>query len=127
MRIDHLDDAHGDAQIAALGHILGPGGLHEGLAGDLTDKGIGRRSGQAEQRGKAQELTPIDRAECRKLVASLRNEGIFTPPSSEGSIVFPGLGGGVNWGALSVDDGRGRLVVNSMRNPFIVQLVPRAC
>jgi len=70
-------------------------------------------------------LTPIDRAECRKLVASLRNEGIFTPPSSEGSIVFPGLGGGVNWGALSVDDHRGRLVVNSMRNPFIVQVVAR--
>ncbi len=41
------------------------------------------------------------------------------------SIVFPGLGGGVNWGALSVDEGQGRLIVNSMRNPFIVQLVPR--
>ncbi len=70
-------------------------------------------------------LTPIDRAECRRLVASLRNEGIFTPPSPQGSIVFPGLGGGVNWGALSVDEDRGRLVVNSMRNPFIVQVVPR--
>jgi quinoprotein glucose dehydrogenase len=70
-------------------------------------------------------LTPIDRAECRKLVASLRNDGIFTPPSHEGSIVFPGLGGGVNWGSLSVDDTRGRLIVNSMRNPFIVQIVPR--
>ncbi len=70
-------------------------------------------------------LTPIDRAQCRKLVASLRNDGIFTPPSREGSIVFPGLGGGVNWGALSVDEESGRLVVNSMRNPFIVQVVPR--
>jgi quinoprotein glucose dehydrogenase len=70
-------------------------------------------------------LTPIDRAECRRLVASLRNEGIFTPPSRNGSIVYPGLGGGVNWGALSVDSDRNRLVVNSMRNPFIVQLMPR--
>ena len=70
-------------------------------------------------------LTPIDRAQCRKLVASFRNDGIFTPPSAQGSIVFPGLGGGVNWGALSVDEAAGRLVVNSMRNPFIVQLVPR--
>jgi len=70
-------------------------------------------------------LTPIDRAECRKLVASLRNDGIFTPPSYEGTIVFPGLGGGVNWGAVSVDAERGRLVVNSMRNPFIVRIVPR--
>ncbi|MFK7898567.1 MAG: PQQ-binding-like beta-propeller repeat protein [Myxococcota bacterium] len=71
-------------------------------------------------------LTPIDRAQCRKLVASLRNDGIFTPPSREGAIVFPGLGGGVNWGSLSVDDASGRLIVNSMRNPFIVQAVPRA-
>ena len=70
-------------------------------------------------------LTPIDRAQCRKLVASLRNDGIFTPPSAEGSIVFPGLGGGINWGSLSVDDRQGRLVVNSMQNPFIVQLVAR--
>lgn len=70
-------------------------------------------------------LTPFDRADCRKRVAALRNEGIFTPPSAEGSVVFPGLGGGVNWGALSVDSTRGRLIVNSMRNPFIVQVVPR--
>jgi quinoprotein glucose dehydrogenase len=70
-------------------------------------------------------LTPIDRAECRKLVSSLRNEGIFTPPSAEGTVVFPGLGGGVNWGALSVDSNQGRLIVNSMRNPFIVSVVPR--
>lgn len=71
-------------------------------------------------------LTPIDRAQCRALVDRLRNDGIFTPPSREGSIVFPGLGGGVNWGSLSVDEANGRLVVNSMRNPFIVQVVPRA-
>jgi quinoprotein glucose dehydrogenase len=70
-------------------------------------------------------LTPIDRSECRRLVASLRNEGIFTPPSREGSIVFPGLGGGVNWGSVSVDPAQGTLVVNSMRNPFIVSIVPR--
>ena len=71
-------------------------------------------------------LTPIDRAECRKLVASLRNEGIFTPPSHQGTVVFPGLGGGVNWGSLSIDPANNTLVVNSMRNPFIVSIVPRA-
>ena len=70
-------------------------------------------------------LTPIDRAQCRALVGSLRNDGIFTPPSAEGSVVFPGLGGGVNWGSLSVDEANGRLVVNSMHNPFIVSVVPR--
>ena len=70
-------------------------------------------------------LTPIDRAQCREKIAGLRNEGIFTPPSAEGSVVYPGLGGGVNWGSLSVDPANDRLVVNSMHNPFIVQVVPR--
>jgi len=70
-------------------------------------------------------LTPIDRAECRKIVGALRNEGIFTPPSHQGTVVFPGLGGGVNWGSLSIDPQRDTLVVNSMRNPFIVSIVPR--
>lgn len=70
-------------------------------------------------------LTPIDRAQCRRRVAALRNDGIFTPPSREGSLVYPGLGGGVNWGSVSVDEQAGRLVVNSMHNPFIVQAVPR--
>ncbi|MAG30273.1 MAG: hypothetical protein CL908_05180 [Deltaproteobacteria bacterium] len=70
-------------------------------------------------------LTPIDRAECRRLIGALRSEGIFTPPSYEGTVVFPGLGGGVNWGSLSIDPERNQLVVNSMRNPFIVKIVPR--
>lgn len=70
-------------------------------------------------------LTPIDRAECRRLVASLRNEGIFTPPSLAGTLVFPGLGGGVNWGSLSVDPATHTLVVNSMNNPFIVRTIAR--
>jgi quinoprotein glucose dehydrogenase len=71
-------------------------------------------------------LTPFDRSECRKLVASLRNEGIFTPPSRKGTIVYPGLGGGINWGAVSVDPDRGTLVVNTMQNPFIVRMMDRA-
>ncbi len=70
-------------------------------------------------------LTPIDRSECRRIVGALRNAGIFTPPSREGSVVFPGLGGGVNWGSVSIDPNAGTLVVNSMRNPFIVSVVPR--
>lgn len=70
-------------------------------------------------------LTPIDRAECRRIVGALRNEGIFTPPSPEGTVVYPGLGGGVNWGSVSVDPARNTLVVNSMHNPFIVKTIRR--
>ena len=43
--------------------------------------------------------TPEDRAWCREKIAASRSEGIFTPPSLRGTIVFPGLVGGVNWGS----------------------------
>ena len=42
-----------------------------------------------------------ERKACRARLAPLRSEGIFTPPSFEGSVAFPGFGGGVNWGGVS--------------------------
>ncbi|MGA2600340.1 MAG: PQQ-binding-like beta-propeller repeat protein, partial [Bryobacteraceae bacterium] len=47
--------------------------------------------------------TPKDRAWCADRLKSLRNEGIFTPPSIEGTLAFPGNVGGVNWGSAAVD------------------------
>jgi quinoprotein glucose dehydrogenase len=66
-----------------------------------------------------------DRGRCRKEIAELRSEGIFTPPSVEGSVQYPGMVGGVNWGSLSLDAGRGLLVVNTQRVATLVRLVPR--
>jgi len=66
-----------------------------------------------------------ERAACRARLAELRSEGIFTPPSLEGSVVFPGFGGGVNWGGVSHDPVRGILVAPTNRLAFVVALVPR--
>jgi len=70
-------------------------------------------------------LTPWDKAACLKIFDGLDNKGPFTPPSLRGSLVFPGLGGGINWGSVSVDPTRRRMVVNLQTLPFIVKLVPR--
>ncbi|MFQ5745339.1 MAG: PQQ-binding-like beta-propeller repeat protein, partial [Acidobacteriota bacterium] len=35
-------------------------------------------------------LTPWQRSECRELIESLRFDGIYTPPSLQGSIMYPG-------------------------------------
>lgn len=43
-------------------------------------------------------LTDADRAACRTILESYRNEGIFTPPSERGTLVVPSNIGGVNWG-----------------------------
>jgi len=70
-------------------------------------------------------LTPDEREACRAKMAKLRSEGIFTPPSLEGTIVFPGLVGGVNWGGVSHDPVRGLVIVPTNRLPFVVRLIPR--
>jgi quinoprotein glucose dehydrogenase len=71
-------------------------------------------------------FTPWDRRKCAEQIARLRSDGIFTPPSLQGSIQYPGSAGGANWGSVSIDPARGVLYVNQMRVPNVVQLVPRA-
>jgi quinoprotein glucose dehydrogenase len=67
-----------------------------------------------------------DRGWCRDKIASLHSDGIFTPPSVRGSVHYPGMVGGMNWGSVSVDSKRGVLVANTMRVATEVRLVPRA-
>ena len=71
-------------------------------------------------------LTPVDRNDCRERLAKLRNEGVFTPPSLQGSLQFPGVAGGINWGSAAWDPGRGLLVLNHTQAAMVQRLVPRA-
>jgi quinoprotein glucose dehydrogenase len=48
---------------------------------------------------------------------------IFTPPTIQGTIVFPGLNGGVNWGGGSFDPATGVLYVNVNEMPWIVTMI----
>lgn len=70
-------------------------------------------------------LTFWDRGRCRERIRSLRSEGIFTPPSLRGTLIFPGNGGGTNWGSVAFDPERGLLLVNTSRVAHIVTLLPR--
>jgi quinoprotein glucose dehydrogenase len=69
--------------------------------------------------------TPADLSSCREQVGKLRNEGIFTPPSLEGTLVLPSNIGGAHWGGLAVDPGRQLAVVPVNRIIAEVQLIPR--
>jgi quinoprotein glucose dehydrogenase len=69
-------------------------------------------------------LTEEDRALCRSMVAELRNEGIFTPPSLEGTLVIPSNIGGAHWGGLAFHPGSGFAVVPVNRLAAMVQLIP---
>ena len=69
--------------------------------------------------------TPDDRQWCREKIAAARSEGIFTPPSLQGTIVFPGFVGGVNWGSSAYDPERRLLFMNTNRVAFLLRLIPR--
>jgi quinoprotein glucose dehydrogenase len=71
-------------------------------------------------------FTPWDKKACREIIESARSEGIFTPPSTQGTIQYPGMVGGMNWGSLSVDSGRRLMIVNTQRVATYIRMVPRA-
>ncbi|MBC8167360.1 MAG: PQQ-binding-like beta-propeller repeat protein, partial [Bryobacteraceae bacterium] len=56
----------------------------------------------------------------------LKNGPQFTPPSLEGTVVFPGFDGGGEWGGPAYDPETGLLYVNSNEMAWILRLVPRA-
>jgi quinoprotein glucose dehydrogenase len=50
--------------------------------------------------------------------------GFLTPPSFEGTIVFPGFDGGAEWGGSAFDPDTGLLYVNSNEMAWIVKIIP---
>ncbi|HKQ11127.1 MAG TPA: pyrroloquinoline quinone-dependent dehydrogenase [Rhizomicrobium sp.] len=69
-------------------------------------------------------LTFWDRGKCREMIKGARNQGIYTPPSTQGTIVYPFTGGGTNWGGLSFDAGRNVVFVNTSNMMHLVTLIP---
>jgi quinoprotein glucose dehydrogenase len=69
--------------------------------------------------------TLYDQMVCRIIFHKLRYEGIFTPPSEQGTLVFPGNLGMFEWGGISVDPNRQVAIANPMALPFVSRLIPR--
>ncbi len=69
--------------------------------------------------------SPENKKWCHDKVESLRNDGLFTPPSFRGTIGFPGNVGGVNWGSAAWDPARNLLLANTNRVAAIAKLIPR--
>tara|TARA_R110002074_G_scaffold143733_1_gene290931 strand:- start:431 stop:2518 length:2088 start_codon:yes stop_codon:yes gene_type:complete len=72
--------------------------------------------------GDAFGLTPWDRIACGKLIAGARSEGLYTPPSEQGTILFPFTGGGINWGGVAFDPERQMLFANTSRVAHLITL-----
>ncbi|SHM14148.1 glucose/quinate/shikimate family membrane-bound PQQ-dependent dehydrogenase [Roseibium suaedae] len=71
-------------------------------------------------------VTMFDQLACRLKFHSLNYEGRYTPPSLNGTIVYPGNFGTFNWGSVAVDPERQVLFAMPVYLAFTSQLVPKS-
>lgn len=69
------------------------------------------------------DYSPEARAVVRARIEGMRYGGLYTPPSVEGTIQYPGVDGGAEWGGAAWDEKSGLLFVNANQVPYIVQMV----
>ena len=74
---------------------------------------------------KAFGITLWDKLACKGQLKSLRREGLFTPPSEQGTLSYPFIGGGGNWGSTAYDPSRNLLVVNMSNVGSYVKLTAK--
>jgi membrane-bound PQQ-dependent dehydrogenase (glucose/quinate/shikimate family) len=71
-------------------------------------------------------MTPLDQLWCRIRFRQLRYDGHATPPGLSESLIWPSIGGGMNWGGASYDPETRLLVLPTLYYPSLIRLVPRA-
>ncbi len=67
-------------------------------------------------------LEPAEREALRKQIEAARNQGLFTPPTTQDTVEMPGNNGGANFGGTAIDPARGFLYVVSKDLPAILKL-----
>ena len=61
--------------------------------------------------------------EIKKRLAGYKTGSIFTPPSKEGTIIFPGFDGGGEWGGAAYDPTTSVIYVNASEMPWVLTMV----
>ncbi len=57
------------------------------------------------------------------ILDSVRTGELFMPPSTQGTVIFPGFDGGGEWGGAATDPEKGVLFVNANVMPWILKMV----
>lgn len=69
-------------------------------------------------------ISPEATAYVKGKIEGLKYGHMFTPPSTEGTVIFPGFDGGGEWGGAAFDPNSGWLYVNANEMPWILTMVP---
>ena len=70
--------------------------------------------------------TRAARAAALKLFEQYGTKDPFDPPNEKGTIIFPGVDGGGEWGGPAFDPATGLLYVNANEMAWLLKLVPRS-
>jgi quinoprotein glucose dehydrogenase len=69
--------------------------------------------------------TPAAHDSVLKVFRAYKTSGMYDPPNLQGTIIFPGVDGGGEWGGPAFDPETGLLYVNANEMPWFHKLVPR--
>ena len=69
------------------------------------------------------DLSPEATASVRERWLAAKRGSTWAPPSTQGTIIFPGFDGGAEWGGSAYDERSGLFYVNANEMPWILRLV----
>ncbi|WP_251977545.1 membrane-bound PQQ-dependent dehydrogenase, glucose/quinate/shikimate family [Salinicola avicenniae] len=70
-------------------------------------------------------MTMFDQLACRIQFNELHYEGSYTPTSTQKTLHYPGVLGGMNWGGVAINPTKDYLLVNDIRIGQLVEFLPR--
>ncbi len=69
------------------------------------------------------DISPESHQAVLERYREIRTESRWDPPSTQGTLIFPGFDGGAEWGGAAFDPETGVLYVNSNEMPWILEMV----
>ena len=67
----------------------------------------------------------FDQQDCAQQIEAAHSEGMYTPPTVQGTLMSPSWAGGLNWGGLAIAEDRQMAVAFVMTLPGIIRLIER--
>lgn len=67
----------------------------------------------------------FDKWDCAEQFEQYRSEGIYTPPSLEGTLMMPAYTGGINWGGIAFHPDKQIAIARVTEAAVVVQLIER--
>jgi quinoprotein glucose dehydrogenase len=69
-------------------------------------------------------ISPEEQDSLRARFKKMKNVHMYSPPSQQGTIIFPGYDGGAEWGGPAYDPATGLLYINANEMAWTLEMIP---